>query len=481
MQVTNHVLTSHPEVQPREVLAVCVELSCQLCLLVCPTEAALTQHIHSRHAVRVAAREAREREEQQVEVQPDLRDRLERPPVVARKPGGLIRYGSISPPPRSRTRSPAKRSPARRRSGRSRSRSRGFRRSRSRGRRSRSRGRRSISRGRRSSSRGRRSISRGRRSRSRGRRSKSYARSPSYSPYRRPRTVSRSPYRSPDRARLPVQPGRGAVPWCPGEEDYTRRSYRRSPRRSITPEVIENREERKEDELQLLERLKQSEVDKVTAKEDREKLKSSKCLMLGGEGMKQEGEEKKVCPFCSNTFSDDSALLEHLKVTHRRDMFGCSKCQDSAQPAIGWSVEVLLQHLATAHELNVSISAAISSFLVIPSLLHRVTCRLCPPPHILGSQGFWLGGEVAGHMVAIEEHFEQVHLMTEKTHVVAKLELACRGCDFSVGHGERVEWEAHMKRNHARLNRPESLAKRTGPRKRCDFCTEEVVATEAVR
>ena len=219
----------------------------------------------------------------------------------------------------------------------------------------------------------------------------------------------------------------------------------------------------------------------MTAKEDREKLKSSKCVMLGGEGVKAEGAGEMVCPFCSSSFSDDSALLEHLKVTHRRHMFGCSKCQDSAQPAIGWSVEVLLQHLATAHQLNVSISAAISSFLVIPSLLHRVTCRLCPPPHILGSQGFWLGGEVAGHMAAIEEHFEQVHLMTEKTQVVARLELACRGCDFSVGHGERAEWEAHMKRNHARLNRPESLAKRTGPRKRCDFCAEEVVATEAVR
>ena len=77
-------------------------------------------------------------------------------------------------------------------------------------------------------------------------------------------------------------------------------------------------------------------------------------------------------------------------------------------------MEVLVQHLASAHELNVTISEAISGFLAIPESLHKVTCKLCPPPHILGSQGFWLAGDVSEHMVSIEEHFEQVEIQPLK-------------------------------------------------------------------
>lgn len=252
------------------------------------------------------------------------------------------------------------------------------------------------------------------------------------------------------------------------------------------PEVTqEEREESKEDEVRLLQRLKAEKSKELTANDLREKLENKKFKMLGSraEGVKVEAKEgvRRVCPFCSNKFTDDDALLQHMKMSHRREMFGCSKCSKESQPAIGWSVEVLLQHLASSHHLNVSISEAISSFLAIPESLHKVSCKLCPPPHMLGSPGFWVGGDVAEHMVAIEEHFATVHLLTENREVLANLELACRGCDFSLPHSGRQDWLVHMRRNHARLNRPSSLASRTGPRKRCDFCGEQVVVTEAVR
>lgn len=251
---------------------------------------------------------------------------------------------------------------------------------------------------------------------------------------------------------------------------------------------LEEREERKEEESRLLERLRNDKSKELSANDLREKLESKKCVMLDSRGeVKVEGgggkDEKRACPICSNKFNDDSLLLQHMKMEHRRDMFGCSKCQGEKQPAIGWSVEVLVQHLASTHELNVTISEAISGFLAIPESLHKVTCKLCPPPHILGSQGFWLAGDVAEHMVSIEEHFEQVHLMSEKPHIVGKLELACRGCDFILPHSgaNKMEWADHLRRNHARLNRKDSRANRAGPRKRCDFCGDQVVQTEAVR
>lgn len=250
-------------------------------------------------------------------------------------------------------------------------------------------------------------------------------------------------------------------------------------------------EERKKEELLLLERLKNQKNKEVTDNDEREKLESEKFTMLSSRpaGVKPEaevvceGKEKPTerCPFCSEKSMDEESLLQHMKISHRKEMFGCSCCKAVQLQVIGWSVEVLLQHLATSHELNVSISEAISSYVAIPESLHKITCKLCPPPHILGSEGFWVGGDVPDHMSSVAMHFEQVHLMTEKNHVLAKLELACRGCDSIFPYSERQEWLSHMKRNHARLNRPSNLAKRTGPRKRCDFCMEDVVQSEAVR
>ena len=84
--------------------------------------------------------------------------------------------------------------------------------------------------------------------------------------------------------------------------------------------------------------------------------------------------------------------------------------------------------------------------------------------------------------------------MSEKPHIVGKLELACRGCDFILPHSGankvlsadfknsnvkniifKMEWADHLRRNHARLNRKDSRANRAGPRKRCDFCGDQVI------
>ena len=358
------------------------------------------------------------------------------------------RYGSISPPPRSprprsRTKSPPsgysqrkmrRRSPSYPKRSRSKSSSRG-RGSRSHGRKSRSQRRWSRSPGRRSRSPWsplrrsrsprsplRRSRSPRWRSRSPTRRSRSPASrrrrrnsggggSPTYSPYRRPSTppTPRSP-----RSTSPQVVGYRQSGWS-RTSSHARSSRRwRSPTPPPRPEPVltqEEREERLEEESRLRERLRNEKTKELSTTDLREKLESKKCVMLDSRGeVKVEGgkEEKRVCPICSNKFNDDSLLLQHMKMEHRRDMFGCSKCSRDKQPAIGWSIEVLVQHLASTHELDVSISEAISGFLAIPESLHKVTCKLCPPPHILGSKGFWLAGDVSEHMVSIEEHFEQV-------------------------------------------------------------------------
>ena len=448
-EVTNHVLAMHNEVEARQVIEVGVELSCQLCLMVCATEAELTEHIHSAH-------------KNSPKKDADLCGNR-RGQVVSVSGVKYKRYGSISPPPRSprprsRTRSPpssysnkklaiGRRSPSYSTRSRSRSRSAG-RRSRSHGRRSRSHGRRSRSYGRRSrTSQPRWSRSPGRRSRSPIRRSRSPpwrsrsprprsrtspvkrrprrkssggGGSPTYSPYRRPSTPPTPRSRSPS----PQIVGHGRRSGWARTSSYGGGSSRRwrSPTPPPRPEPVlslEEREERKEEESKLLERLRNDKSKELSANDLREKLESKKCVMLDSRGeVKVEGsgtDEKRACPICSNKFNDDSLLLQHMKMEHRRDMFGCSKCQGDKQPAIGWSMEVLVQHLASAHELNVTISEAISGFLAIPESLHKVTCKLCPPPHILGSQGFWLAGDVSEHMVSIEEHFEQVELLTQFT------------------------------------------------------------------
>merc|ERR1712013_638739 len=140
--------------------------------------------------------------------------------------------------------------------------------------------------------------------------------------------------------------------------------------------------------------------------------------------------------------------------------------------------EVLLQHLASQHKLNVSISEAMFSYVTFPQTLHRINCKLCPPPYILGTGGYWLGTDLHYSMESIETHFEQVHIITDKSQVVSNLELACRGCDATFPHSGRLEWGQHVKRDHENMNRPN---RSTGPRKRCDYCGEKIVQTENKR
>merc|ERR1712106_148129 len=87
----------------------------------------------------------------------------------------------------------------------------------------------------------------------------------------------------------------------------------------------------------------------------------------------KEGEstvQKVFCPFCPEVLSSDTVLLEHMKMRHLREMFGCTKCSSSLQPVVAWSVDVLLQHLAAQHKLNTSIAEAIASYVEMPSSLH---------------------------------------------------------------------------------------------------------------
>merc|ERR1719158_1319845 len=144
-EVSNHVLAMHTEVEPRQVIEVGVELSCQLCLMVCATEVELTEHIHSAH-----------KNSSKKDIICGIGGKR-RGQVVSVSGVKYKRYGSISPPPRSprprsRTRSPpssysnrklaaGRRSPSYSKRSRSRSQSPG-RRSRSHGRRSRCQGRR---------------------------------------------------------------------------------------------------------------------------------------------------------------------------------------------------------------------------------------------------------------------------------------------------------------------------------------------------
>jgi len=220
----------------------------------------------------------------------------------------------------------------------------------------------------------------------------------------------------------------------------------------------------------------------------REKIEVKKIKMLDSrpEGVKQEAVAAaagavagRICPFCVDRFTTDDLLLEHMKAAHRGDMFGCGKCASSIQPAIAWSVDLLLQHLGNQHKLNVSISEAISTYTIIPSNLYRINCKLCLPPYLLGSEGFWLGRDLTTVMESVEKHFEDVHVITDKTQVAGKLELACRGCDVTFSASSRLEWAQHVRRDHERLNRPTQRA--AGPSKRCDYCGEKILQTETIR
>ena len=249
----------------------------------------------------------------------------------------------------------------------------------------------------------------------------------------------------------------------------------------------EQREEQVREESKLLNSLKKNLVNKKTILEDdlRSKLECKKINMLDSrnESVKVEKCDQSgpvvVCPFCGGSTLTDEELLEHMKLRHRADMFGCSKCATGLQPAMAWSIEVLLQHLAHTHKLNVAISEAISSYVDIPSNLHRINCKLCLPPYLLGSEGFWVGSDLQHNMENIEQHFEKVHGMTDKSQVVSKLELACRGCDVTFPHTGRGEWLHHVKKNHERLSRGDSRGL-GGPTKRCSYCGDKILQSETI-
>ena len=383
-------------------------------------------------------------------------------------------------------------------------------RSRSRGRysqstsRSRSTSRRRFLRSPRRNSRSPRRYSRSR-TRSRGRYSRSRSRSP------RSRNFSRSPQRR-FKSRSP-SPSHRRGGWSsksrgfsPKIETSPRRRRRRisrtrsrSPPRRIpalsgantTHMVVEElskkqREEQVREESILLNNLKRNLVTKKAVLEDdlRDKIVCKKIKMLDSRNdavkiEKSSGTGSLICPFCIQTCKSDDDLMDHMKLRHRTDMFGCSKCASGLQPAMAWSVEVLLQHLATQHRLNVAISEAISSYVDIPTNLHRINCKLCLPPYLLGSEGFWIGSDLQQNMSNIEKHFEFAHAMTDKSQVVSKLELACRGCDATFPHTQRGEWLQHIRRNHERLNRPNVVT--LGPTKRCNYCGENILQTETIR
>jgi len=230
------------------------------------------------------------------------------------------------------------------------------------------------------------------------------------------------------------------------------------------------------EESKLLNNLKRKLVSKKANLEDdlRDKIECGKIKMLDSRSESVKTEGGLVCPLCPQDCRSDSDLLDHMKRSHRTEMFGCSKCAGGSQPALAWSVEVLLQHLASQHSLNVSISEALSSYVNMPAKLHRVNCKLCLPPYILGTGGFWLGRDLVEIMEDVETHFERVHGIQEKNQVVSKLELACRGCDVTLSHAGRLEWHQHVLRRHC-------SSRAQGPGSRCGYCGETVLQSETIR
>ena len=196
--------------------------------------------------------------------------------------------------------------------------------------------------------------------------------------------------------------------------------------------TAEQREEQVREETKLLDKLKRKlQTSSQPSRDDlRDKLECKKIKMLDSrtelvKTEKSEGQTSLVCPLCPLLSESDADLLDHIKTSHRAEMFGCSVCAGGLQPVLAWSVEVLLHHLAGLHNLNVSISEALTTYVIMPASLHRVNCKLCLPPYILGTGGFWVGQDLSQVMEEVEKHFEKVHSILELSQVVSKLELAC--------------------------------------------------------
>jgi hypothetical protein len=192
-----------------------------------------------------------------------------------------------------------------------------------------------------------------------------------------------------------------------------------------------------------------------------------------------------VCPFCQKLFANLQKLDGHMTWTHANIMFNCDLCQKF----YAWSRERLQQHLQTQHKENVSMAQLMKNFTIIPKKLHRINCKLCPPPNILGSEGFWLASNIPSKMTDILGHFSSKHLITGLAPVNSQLELACRGCDATFSHAECHDWLSHIEMNHTRILEPDlrhsgGRRKVSGDKhggKKCDYCNKSVIATDSIR
>jgi len=189
------------------------------------------------------------------------------------------------------------------------------------------------------------------------------------------------------------------------------------------------------------------------------------------------------CPFCQEGFSSHDSLDEHMNRRHTSQMFRCDMCNYFS----GWNRENLQYHLETAHRKKISMPELLRNYTLIPSRLYRINCKLCQPPHILGSKGFWIGSNLSGNMKTILEHFLEKHSIKEESVATSMLELACRGCDVTYSPGDRFEWEDHVRTDHSRAISPQpgrrhprsTASKDTG--KKCDYCKETVAASDSIR
>merc|ERR1719193_2551647 len=139
-----------------------------------------------------------------------------------------------------------------------------------------------------------------------------------------------------------------------------------------------------------------------------------------------------VCPVCDVATYDLDALLKHMEREHAADMFGCRLCPGRVG---GWSLELIHKHVVEAHPQHdpklLGLTTVLKRFVNVPSRLGRVNCRLCPPPYQLGGPGVWLcrdglvlvGTTGGGSIDVVENHFIQVHGITDQNQMNCKLVL----------------------------------------------------------
>ena len=115
-------------------------------------------------------------------------------------------------------------------------------------------------------------------------------------------------------------------------------------------------------ESQLLNRLKR----KANDDDLRKVIDEKKIKMLDSrpEGIKEEkihvDDASDICPVCWKLFPGINDLLNHMKITHRSNMFGCKLCQ-----TLGWSLEILLKHLTETHDRNIALPEALQHHIKV--------------------------------------------------------------------------------------------------------------------